>query len=742
MAPLRAGLQPQLDHDILPELPAGAVGLSRVIRSWHAVSFDVRRSPAILDRFAGLIGYRLLELAESGREADVAAVLRVLGGSAGYSDGALLLGHLAEGLERYGYQGLAAQAHALAWTRARGGGGWLNFGGETALDALRNAARLDPVITADLVAEETERVVASGRYGTYGVTEALIIAFAARALGVAGSDPVDTAFAMWEEARAVINDRTPRVDDTDDPDQPYAAPQPDDGSRTPGDLDVAFAAAALAGFAHASLESKRRSLLAAQALITQRPGIAGPAVATALAVLSDPATLTWLLCLISDQGVEGKTVARHCEPQLWVLAQGPYLTVRAIARRLLPPESAAALPLGPSDAGLLMSPGSTLWVPQASDDDDGAPTELVRGVAGARLVDAQPLAPGLAEAVLRRVVTDSASPELKSRMKDQLRAYRDTSIRDHWPDAYLAVEQIVEEALQRTAAGARSARIAVGLLSADPAGREDELATALTDLPQIPLALEAARYPRPLIPAPPRDNSPIWAEIAAAARGVPSEPATVFATRAVDGKLMATVSVQSATIATVIDGGPYDDWCVIGTAERLACQPRHYGDGTLFAYRYSALEVREEGNRERLDSRPLAVGDIREWTDPLPGPHVPSLINEPQPLLAIDHPTTSSLGLAPQVLVPIGLFAEALGLRPGKAMTLDDDAGPGLALITWRTCYKQSDYYLAWPRLTGCAVVIRPDLLPRLTSHLNASLVMRGFVAGDEALAESDSSNA
>ena len=84
----------------------------------------------------------------------------------GYSEGALLLGDLAEGLERHGHQGLAAQAYTLAWTRARGGGGWLNFGGQTALDALRNATRLDPAIATDLVAEETERIVASGRYGT------------------------------------------------------------------------------------------------------------------------------------------------------------------------------------------------------------------------------------------------------------------------------------------------------------------------------------------------------------------------------------------------------------------------------------------------------------------------------------------------------------------------------------------------------------------------------------------------
>ena len=41
----------------------GAVGLSRAIRAWHAVPFDDRRTSHTLDRFAGLIGYRLVELA-------------------------------------------------------------------------------------------------------------------------------------------------------------------------------------------------------------------------------------------------------------------------------------------------------------------------------------------------------------------------------------------------------------------------------------------------------------------------------------------------------------------------------------------------------------------------------------------------------------------------------------------------------------------------------------------------------
>lgn len=731
----QGSLQQQLESRILPEFPAGVTGLSRVIRAWHGAPFDDRRSPATLNRFAGLIGYRLIELAESGRETDAVAVLGVLGGSAGYSEGALLLGHLAEGLERHGHHGLATQAYALAWTRTRGGSGWLNFGGETALDALQNATRLDPVIATNVVADETERLVASSRYGTWGVTQALVIAFATGALTVPDRKPVDAAFAIWEEALAVIADRAPRVDASDDPDQPYTEPRPDDGSRIPGDLDVAFAAAALAGLSDASFESKRRSLLAAQALITQRPEIAAPAVAIALASLSDPATLTWLLCLIGDSGAEGRTVAQRCTPQLRMLAQGRYLTIRAIARRMLPLVDAGTLPLGPSDASLIMSPGGMLWVPEEPEDDEGPATELVLGVAGARLADAEPLVPGLASAVLHQVAAEYASPELRNRMRAQLRAYRDSRIQDHSPDAYLAVEQLVEEVLQRTASGARAARIAAGRPTGDPAAREDELARTLTDSPQLPLALEATRYPRPPIPAPPTDISPIWPTIASAARGTTPPPTAVVAAQAMDGKLMATVSMQPVSSLAMIEGGPHDGWYAIGTAERLACPPRHYGDSISRSYRYSGLEVREEADRRGLGIRPLAVGDTRQWMDPRFGPLISDLPS-PQPLVAIDHPMTSGLGLPSQVLVPTSRLIEALGLRAATPVSLDDDEGTALALITWRTCYKRSDYYLAWPHLTGCAVVMRPDLMSRLADRVGKGLVIRDFVAGDEVLAQ------
>jgi hypothetical protein len=323
-------------------------------------------------------------------------------------------------------------------------------------------------------------------------------------------------------------------------------------------------------------------------------------------------------------------------------------------------------------------------------------------------------------------------------MRTQLRAYQDGSAHDHWPDAYLATEQIVEEALQRVAAGARSARVAGGLPSADPAGREDRLAKALTDNPRISLALEAARYPRPLLPAPPGERSPAWAEVAAVAQGT-QPPTTLLSAKAEDGMLMASVGVQPVNAATTVVGGSCDGWIIVGIAERLACKPRRHTDRTPRAYRYRSLEIRRVGDLEGLESRPLAAGDIAQWTDPAPSPlsYIPAAL---EPLLAIDHPgdAVRGLGLPVQVLTPTTLLISTLGLRPGKPMTLDDDAGPGLTLITWRTCYKRSDYHIAWPRLTGCAVVIRPDLMPRIADRLQANLVMRDFIAADEALAETD----
>ncbi|MFB7461837.1 hypothetical protein [Streptomyces sp. NPDC056188] len=96
--------------------------------------------------------------------------------------------------------------------------------------------------------------MSAGRYGTHGIAQALIFAFAQQAFGLPPNDSLGLAFALWDEAATVIESRTPRVHDSDDPQHPYRAPDNDNGTPVPGDLDHAFATAALAAVAHADRE--------------------------------------------------------------------------------------------------------------------------------------------------------------------------------------------------------------------------------------------------------------------------------------------------------------------------------------------------------------------------------------------------------------------------------------------------------------------------------------------------------
>ncbi|MGC0405167.1 hypothetical protein RKD27_007811 [Streptomyces sp. SAI-126] len=95
--------------------------------------------------------------------------------------------------------------------------------------------------------------------------------------------------------------------------------------------------------------------------------------------------------------------------------------------------------------------------------------------------------------------------------------------------------------------------------------------------------------------------------------------------------------------------------------------------------------------------------------------------------------SAQGLGLPGFTLAPTPWLRTALRLKPGAPLTLEDDHGPGLRLICWRTEYKRSAYHLPWPRTTGCAVVVRPDLLDILSARASAPIAIRDVVMRLEA---------
>ena len=502
----------------LPMIPDGEAGLAKAIRAWRARPYTPDGPCWDTAEFAKEIAERVTGLIEAGRFRDGVHYLRLLADASWFDEGARLLQEVADCLDPCGDQSLAAAAHTLAWTRAAGSHGYYGFGGETGISSLHRASDLDPTLALEIVAAETESVIAAGKYGTYGFAKTLIHAFGVGALVPLDASPLDTAFSALNEVRSVTEYRTPRVHDSDDPTDPYT-PDSDASDISRAELDKAFALGILAGLGDASREKKRRTLLAIRVLVSHRPTQAAAAVDLALSELSDPATLTWLLRLIDAIGTTAAPVISACRQTLVQLARGEHLVVRSLARRLLG-DDAPSLPPPAADDRELLSVGSTsIWTPPSHDDDAhdehlSRAEEMVRIVAGSRLSAVEEMLPGLGRAVVSQVADAIASNDYRDRLRPQLDHYSNPS-EHHRADAYLYGEQTVEDAVQRVACAGRTARVRMGLAS-DPCAWEDRLAGLLLDDPEVPLALETRRVPRPAIPAPPQPEADRWNDTATA----------------------------------------------------------------------------------------------------------------------------------------------------------------------------------------------------------------------------------
>ena len=728
------------DHDDpLSSLPHGPAGLARAIRCWRKRPYNTTHPLWSADRFADAIEVRLLELVDNGRNLDAQRALRLLAEACEYTRRLELLREVADRLDTRGLTRLAATAYTLLWTRTRGRGGWLNFGGETDLQSLHRATALDPAVTLEVVAEEAERVVASGQYGSYGITQALIFAFSGRAISVPGTRPMDVAFAAWDEAFATIDDRAPRVHESDNPKDPYTPAHSADGDASQVELDFAFALATLGSLAHPSREKKRLSLLAAELLISERPAAAMPAIEIALDALSDPATTAWLLRLTEQHRAWLPPLTDEGKRTLARLATGPHLVVRALARRILAGEAPPMPPPNPADPALLHHADQSLWTPEgteeATTEDPSAADLIVRDVAGCRLSNAEPALPGLTQAVTARVVATMETEEFRELRQDQLDAYAD-QIAKRLPDAFLIWKQTVEEALQCAAAGSRAALIASGEAVIDPAAWEDDLALTLLDDPDLPLAIEARRTPRPHIPISLPLTSPVWADpsFGTTTEGG-REPYELLAEQ--DGLLDATLSIEPSSTAELVEQGPYQGWRVIASAEKRTIQHPNWSQHSQFiSHRYRAIEIREPNAADGLDVPPTALSeDIRVWLYGVDGPAGIQLPDRTTQLFGVDRDVAAAgdglhtLGVHPTLLVPTPGLVLVLDLQPGGQLTLEDAQGRGMALVIWRAAYETSDYHLPSPSLVGSAVLARPDLLERLQNEAGDKLILRDFTA-------------
>jgi hypothetical protein len=516
-------------------------------------------------------------------------------------------------------------------------------------------------------------------------------------------------------------------------------PDPDVGQAAPGDLGEAFALAVLGGLFHPSRERKRRALLAAQLLLDQRPGTAANAFSDVLSLISDSATLTWLLSLIDSKRENSEAVVVACQPVLRQLASRELLTVRTLARRLVRGDEPPLASSAPPDPALLADDKPTIWTPDgetAGEPDEGEGLDaFLNDVAGKRLRRGEQLLPRLRNAVQRRVAFLIEDEQIKKRLNSQLDDLA-SRVRKRWPDAFLVHEETIERALQSVAAGGRAAMLGTGKLIRNAVDWEDTLASALLDDPEIPLILEGTRQPRPPISPPPGNGHAIWARLRDRAAGVENRGIEEAAEG--NGVLTATLDVQPYTAAPTMERGAFRGWRWLATMEQRWIKPSDWREKEdLFAKRYCVMEVRDVDDRQAFAAPPVASGDLRMWKAEVDPVLAASVFARSQPLVGIDREFRlvgdgrHSLGVPTAVLVPTAGVIASLGIHPGELCTYHDHEGIGLALVTWRAEYETSEYELARPRIRGSGILIRPDLLERLADGAGKQrLVLRDFVVG------------
>lgn len=148
------------------------------------------------------LGYLIGEMVDAGEELAAQRLIYFYVHDTGYWywDRFPAIQSLARTLDNAGYTKLAATTYVLAYSCAKGGGGWHNFGDRVHATSLSRALELDSVQARQVLAEETARKLRSGN--VHGVTQRLVEQ-------LAGWAEPGIASQAWAEAFTVMELRLP-----------------------------------------------------------------------------------------------------------------------------------------------------------------------------------------------------------------------------------------------------------------------------------------------------------------------------------------------------------------------------------------------------------------------------------------------------------------------------------------------------------------------------------------------------
>ncbi|WP_431867490.1 ATP-binding protein [Microbacterium paraoxydans] len=316
-----------------PTFGRGANGAARAVRDYQAKGYrpDQNSIRYSLDTLASTIGWRILEATSTDGAEGGKSVLDAVARELTIMTADELFAILANGLAQRcdgsipELEQVTSYAYVLAYARIRGGGGWKSFAGRERVELWTQAKALHSETAEDALAAALADSIATDRYGSFGVTGAVVAAFAAApADGTAG-----TAIEIWNAAFGILERRLPgtarRSGSSVTP-----TPAPDRHEE----MNEALATLAIATICQPKTEDIRAALLALTLLIACRPQLAQTAVIPVLDADLDAGRITWVLETIRDH-LPLESLTDDLADKLTALATSNRLSVRALAGQIL-----------------------------------------------------------------------------------------------------------------------------------------------------------------------------------------------------------------------------------------------------------------------------------------------------------------------------------------------------------------------------------------------------------------------
>lgn len=715
-------------RELAQSAPDGMAGAAVLARAWRRGAADVGRGEgrsALIEAYARAFEPRISAMIEAQQRAELSSILEALAEVFPLNDTHMLLVRIGELLEKSigvirgadsaeARRDAAARAFALAWTQARQDGGWVRFGGRDHLPLISRATEISSHAAAQAVGTAVERSVTNPRSETLGVTKALIEAICAGALERSDDQGVvDAAFEAWDEAFGVISDRLPPLP------QEEAGSTYDGAEREPppavpelAAIDYALALSAFAGLSHPGRENLRRTLLALDDLANLRPQVFAHALPTALDSATGAVLPILLLSMLDRLAASQPSLVSESANSLRAYLSSPYLSVRALARRVLRILTTEEL------AAPISDPASYPQVAHPHREVQFAKSLIpLRALIVERRID------GFVDTVLDLITRGVDDEDFRHALNAAGREMGN----NEWPDALLLCDHVTEEALQLAAGGLRAKLASQGTLVRNPILFEDRLAETLALTP-LPLMAERGRIPRPIL-ALPTDGEPLSTPVAGVSDAGQDHD---FRTPAPDAWVP-----ESAT-----QGAPYADWVLIAFRETKRSEPSgRRGDSDVRTYVAAGVELDSNLSAQPGATTPLADISVAQWFSPK-SRSIQSAGQRPVQFAAKAEPTgwfvddDACLGL-PEILAPTEELVGVLGLTAASLdesteLVMNDSNGPALAHVHWRSDYSHSDRYLSYPRLAGSALLLRPDLAVALSERWGSRLTWRVWLHPSE----------